>query len=84
MTHSAQHLRPMAPDFRGQAPVSDRVIHTLVIEDSEFDQKRLNRVCDETGLTFQVCGLTGLEGLRAQLDDRKFDLALVRLPPGRG
>lgn len=68
---------PQIDQDTARPPLIERAIRTLVIEDSEFDQKRILRVCDETGLDFEICTLDGLEQLRAQLDAQNFDLALV-------
>ena len=57
--------------------VADRPIHTLVIEDSEFDRRRILRLCAETGLNFVTQVIEGPDDLRAQLDAQKFDLILV-------
>lgn len=58
-------------------PWSARPIRTLVIEDSEFDAKRLQRMCEDTGLFYDLTVLEGFDPLRQALDTEKFDLVVV-------
>lgn len=54
-----------------------RRIRTLVLDDSEFDQKRIERMCRDTGYDFQFTAIHGIHELRPTLDEYKFDLILV-------
>lgn len=58
-------------------PGEVRPIRTLVIEDSEFDRRRIARLCRETGLRFSISSIDCAAGLGQLLNGQKFDLVLV-------
>ncbi|MFK7876988.1 MAG: response regulator [Paracoccaceae bacterium] len=66
--------------------ILSRPISALVIEDSEFDRKRIARVFKETGLDCKITEIGCLSNLRGTLDVQKFDLVLVdfQLPESDG
>lgn len=73
----ASNLSPVVSGFPESEHLAVQPLQTLVIDDSEFDQKRTIRLCEATGLNFVICTIDGLDDLRATLDRQKFDVALV-------
>lgn len=72
---------PYGPSFETTADRQDRImarhLKTLVIDDNDFDRKRLARLCADTGMTFDITELSSAKTLRAALDSTRFDLALI-------
>lgn len=74
---STAKRQPIYGTFTGQNSLTERIFQTLVIDDSEFDRKRVARICNETGLNYAVSAIDGVDTLRNMLDSQKFDLAIV-------
>ncbi len=92
-TSHARQTRPQSEGPRAirledfdQANASSRPLRALVIEDSEFDRKRLARICSDSGLLFNITALDGAANLRTALDANRFDVIMVdfHLPDGDG
>ena len=86
---SAMHLpidQANSGEYLDHRPAQSRPIRMLVIEDCEFDKKRLLRMCRNTGLNFEVKTIDSISLLRTALDSYKFDLIFVdfRLPDSDG
>lgn len=74
---AASGLSTIDPVFYNKNSVLDRHLNTLVLDDSEFDRKRIERMCRETGLEFRFTGIDGVHALREVLDAQRFDVILV-------
>ena len=53
------------------------VMQILVIDDSETDRMRILRLCKDAGLSFEGTEVETIEGLRAALNSKQFDLVFI-------
>ena len=69
------------------APIYERVskmsrplpssISALVVDDNNFDRKRVHRVCDDADLSIKINEVSSVAEMREALDAAKFDLVIV-------
>lgn len=68
------------------APGDGHSFKILVLEDSTFDQVRIRRACEDTGLPVATTLCSNISDFQIALDGQSFDLVLVdyNLPDGDG
>lgn len=63
-----------------------QTLSILILDDNEFDRRRIARLAEQMGLDLRITNVAALADLPAALDDAVFDLAFLdyRLPEGDG
>lgn len=77
MQTARNRAAPFDLNYSFKDSILDREIRTLILDDSEFDRKRIERMCNDTGLSFKFTGIDSIHALRPVLDAQKFDFMLI-------
>lgn len=79
--------RALTPDEINSAPARTREkISALILDDCNFDRRRLMRDCRKAGLDIEFTEVSTITGMSRALDSRTFDIVFVdyRLTDGSG
>jgi CheY-like chemotaxis protein len=84
MTEAA--IADPAPNVPTPNPVPGSHLNILILDDNEFDRRRIARLANQIGIDLHVDNISGLQDLPATLDKTRFDIAFVdyRLAEGDG
>lgn len=82
MQSTALRIAPTRP----RPGLVDPLINALVLDDSDFDRRRLRRMTREAAMPLILDEAESIEALRAALDEDVFDVIFIdyRLPEGDG
>ena len=67
-------------------PVAPSDISILILDDNQFDRKRIRRMFESIGSGFHLSEVESLDALSLNLDSKDFDVVLIdfQLPQGDG
>ena len=71
---------------RSAAPVRENPIRALILDDSNFDRKRLRRIARQIGVPLEITDAASMIAFEKQLDATRFNIVFIdhRLPEGDG
>ncbi|MDR6265406.1 response regulator [Roseobacter sp. N2S] len=70
----------------GGAPGAEYSVNALILDDSNFDRKRLRRIAKHTGVPIEFTSCASLIAFKKLLDEQEFHIIFIdyRLPEGNG